>query len=740
MDVMRALAWLAVAAACGGGGGGPPPDGPPSIPDGAVADAASDGPSPASPLAIDTGSGVVADWTFPDTRVGQTAAITLFVVNRGATATGPLALSMTGADAADFAVDPASTCGGASLVPGDLCRLRLAFAPTAAAARHAVLRVDGGSVTLAFPVTGTGLGAPAPGLEADPGSLDFGVGEVGRPGAPVAVLIRNSGTSNVALGRPIATAPFAVDGHDCPATLTPGGACTVQVVFAPTAIGAVSGSLTVTDSPGALDVALSGVGMRVVSVGVGGDGAGVVTSVPTGIDCGTTCSGLFFADVTLTATPAAGDRFAGWSYECGTATTCTLSRRTSEGIAVYFASASDKAIAVTFAGGAPGKVDVRWETSQVGCMSSCTTYVPAGTHVDLDGDTPSTFGGWTGDCVATTRACNLGTVINDRAVTVTFTPDEREVRTLLLPIEAHLADYAPGGDLIVAGDDTVTRLTPSGEVVWSTRIGSAGALDLETSAAGDIYFLQAGALHRLSPAGILLSTVDVPVRACGERYSFPNWLSIAPNGDVAVLGCAPGTELHVLAADGAPRWSKTGLRFGYAVAVDPTGIVAVAVDDGDNAEGLRFDAAGNPLGSLGRLPGHYHTSMTYDAVGYLVGHSTGFSYATVSRVAPDGMAVFAATERINASGYLECGAAVASTGDVVAARELSDYGPGMTLQVFAPSGTPSWTHVKEPGEFSPYGTPGVMPRDLTTDGAKHIAVIGRWTGWHATWIQIYALP
>ena len=58
-----------------------------------------------------------------------------------------------------------------------------------------------------------------------------------------------------------------------------------------------------------------------------GTGTGKVTSSPTGINCGTTCSATFQlgASVTLKASAAAGSRFTGWSGDCtGTNANCKL--------------------------------------------------------------------------------------------------------------------------------------------------------------------------------------------------------------------------------------------------------------------------------------------------------------------------------------------------------------------------------------------------------------------------------
>lgn len=64
-----------------------------------------------------------------------------------------------------------------------------------------------------------------------------------------------------------------------------------------------------------------------LTIAHGGSGSGAVSSQPAGIACGATCTAGFApgTPVTLTATPAAGSRFAGWTGSCSAATTtCTL--------------------------------------------------------------------------------------------------------------------------------------------------------------------------------------------------------------------------------------------------------------------------------------------------------------------------------------------------------------------------------------------------------------------------------
>jgi Divergent InlB B-repeat domain/PASTA domain len=63
-----------------------------------------------------------------------------------------------------------------------------------------------------------------------------------------------------------------------------------------------------------------------LTVSRNGTGVGTVSSSPTGINCGTTCSHGYTqgTSVTLTATPAAGSTFAGWSDGCSGTGQCML--------------------------------------------------------------------------------------------------------------------------------------------------------------------------------------------------------------------------------------------------------------------------------------------------------------------------------------------------------------------------------------------------------------------------------
>jgi hypothetical protein len=78
---------------------------------------------------------------------------------------------------------------------------------------------------------------------------------------------------------------------------------------------------------------------RALTISRSGTGAGTVTSDPLGIDCGTTCSSAFIQDskVTLTATPASGSVFTGWSGAgCSGTGTCQVTMSADQSVEAVF--------------------------------------------------------------------------------------------------------------------------------------------------------------------------------------------------------------------------------------------------------------------------------------------------------------------------------------------------------------------------------------------------------------------
>jgi uncharacterized repeat protein (TIGR02543 family) len=82
----------------------------------------------------------------------------------------------------------------------------------------------------------------------------------------------------------------------------------------------------------------TGGGTFALSVAKAGAGSGTVTSSPTGINCGGTCSANFNsgASVTLTAAAASGSTFAGWGGACSGASSCTVSMTAARSVTATF--------------------------------------------------------------------------------------------------------------------------------------------------------------------------------------------------------------------------------------------------------------------------------------------------------------------------------------------------------------------------------------------------------------------
>lgn len=193
-----------------------------------------------------TGTGIApqasvtpASVAFGSVSVGTAATRAVTVSNPGTAPLVVAAPAVTGS--ADFTVS-ANTCG--TVAPGASCTVTVRLLPTGVGARSATLTLShnatGGPATVAL--TGTGTSGIA---TVTPTSVAFGNLAVGTAGLRT-VTVANTGNAPLVVGAPTVTgaAAFTVSANTC-GTVQAGATCAVTVRAAPTAPGALTGTLTV---------------------------------------------------------------------------------------------------------------------------------------------------------------------------------------------------------------------------------------------------------------------------------------------------------------------------------------------------------------------------------------------------------------------------------------------------------------------------------------------------------------
>ncbi len=203
-------------------------------------------------LAISPGAVV-----FPATAVGSHSPTqTVMLANTG---TGAASLSAATAST-DFNVT-ATTCGTA-LAAGSSCTISVSFAPSQNATEIGTLSISDGSTMYTASLSGTGTGSLN--LALSPVSIDFGTvllnNTIGQSISTQTVTVQNSGNAPATLGFPVLTGDFGLYQNFCNAVLAPGQSCTINLFFAPAAVGQRNGTFTLFDGAANHMVALTGTG------------------------------------------------------------------------------------------------------------------------------------------------------------------------------------------------------------------------------------------------------------------------------------------------------------------------------------------------------------------------------------------------------------------------------------------------------------------------------------------------
>jgi uncharacterized repeat protein (TIGR02543 family) len=366
-----------------------------------------------------------------------------------------------------------------------------------------------------------------------------------------------------------------------------------------------------------------------------GPGGGTVTSSPKGIDCGSTCSDKVppKKTVTLTATPAAGSVFEGWSGDCtGTAATCSVAM-----------DGADRTVTATFAFptlplsvGKTGEGAIISSPAGIDCGAICSADFTLNSSVSLAA-TPAAgykFAGWSGGaCAGNVPTCTVS-MSQAQSVTANFAPASHTLSVTQSGAgSGNVTSSPPGidcGASCTASFDhgtpvtlTATPAAGSGFARWAGACtGKAPTCTLTvTQALGvDVEFAAPGtSTYFYDPKGNLTQTTDPLGRIRRQTYDTLDRLALVQEPHPSVVGATQGQI--ATAYDGQDR--ITGVT-------DPRAL----------ATGYTMDGLGNVLTQTS--PDTGTTTFTYDAAGKLKtrtdarGKTASFSYDALNR--PTGIA------------------------------------------------------------------------------------------------------
>ncbi|MGH9453394.1 MAG: choice-of-anchor D domain-containing protein, partial [Terriglobia bacterium] len=231
-----------------------------------------------------TGTVVVADNALPNPQIlglmgtgeapgaGLSPASLNFNVQEVGTTSAPQTVKLTNTGTQPLTVSSitpsanygeTNTCVGAPIQAGANCAITVTFSPAAAGPLNGTITITDNANNQAgsqqtVPLTGAGSTAA---VYLSTGSLQFPSQGIGTVSPPQPVTLTNVGSSPVTITGVTASADFS-ETNTCNAPLAAGGSCMIEVSFAPTTVGTLNGTVTVTDSgPGSPEtVILSGTG------------------------------------------------------------------------------------------------------------------------------------------------------------------------------------------------------------------------------------------------------------------------------------------------------------------------------------------------------------------------------------------------------------------------------------------------------------------------------------------------
>jgi hypothetical protein len=194
--------------------------------------------------------------SFGGVEVGTTSTPLPVTVANSSAAEIPIgSVSIT----APFAI-ASNACGTTSLAANSDCQVSVNFHPTASGAVTGLLTFTDEAGTQTVELAGTGEAAPTDIL--NPTSLTFPSTADGQVSAALSVTITNTGDLPLTFpANPVSVSGEFQQSGSSPTQIAAHSVGTVSVVFAPTQLGALTGTLTITDTLKTQTVPLSGTGV-----------------------------------------------------------------------------------------------------------------------------------------------------------------------------------------------------------------------------------------------------------------------------------------------------------------------------------------------------------------------------------------------------------------------------------------------------------------------------------------------
>jgi PKD repeat protein/subtilisin family serine protease len=267
-----------------------------------------------------------------------------------------------------------------------------------------------------------------------------------------------------------------------------------------------------------------------LTINLAGAGAGSVTSLPTGIDCGDICSAPFQVGtvVTLTATATPGSSFTQWSGDVSsTANPLIVTMDQARNITATFEPDSYD-LTINLAGAGAGSVTSL--PTGIDCGDICSAPFQVGTVVTLTATaTPgSSFTQWSGD-VSSTANPLIVTMDQARNITATFEPDSYDLTINLAGAGAGSVTSLPTG---IDCGDICSAPFQVGTVVTLTATANPGSSFTQWS--GDVS----------STANPLIVTMDQArnITATFEPDSYDLTINLAGAGAGSVTSLPTGID------------------------------------------------------------------------------------------------------------------------------------------------------------------------------------------------------